>query len=135
MVSSNGNLSEDDRRKKAAIDRIVNVILDYKVDDYAEVLLDVYGRFEVLGQTSYMTYAPILTAVFGKAGLDIADVLGLNPREGTQLILKRLKEVKEERESQKIESENEKSYDTKRESLWFKFKIWFSTKILFRKNK
>lgn len=126
MAFFDNNLSDDEARKAAAVDRIVDVILDLGLDDYAQVLLDMYGRYEVLGQMSYMTMMPVMTAFFGKEGLDLSQVLGLTPREGSQMILDRLKMVKAEREK-------EKAYSPK-PSLWLTVKQWFLNKI-HRKNR
>lgn len=127
MSNRYSNLSSEERRKAAAVDRIVDVILDLGVDDYAEALFGMYGRWEVLGQTSYLYLAPIMTMFYGKEGVDMADVLGLNPREGSALILKRLKEVKAEREKEKL-------YSVEREVSKSGIKSWLSEKLLRRKK-
>jgi hypothetical protein len=121
------SLNDDERRKAAAVDRIVDTVLDLGLDDYAQVLLDMYGRYEVLGQMSYMTLAPVMAAFFGKEGLDLSQVLGLTPREGSQMILDRLKVVKAERQKEKTYS--------KQESLWPIIKEWFLNKIPHLKNR
>jgi len=121
------SLNDDEERKAAAVDRIVDTILDLGLDDYAQVLLDMYGRYEVLGQMSYMTLAPVLAAFFGKEGLDLSQVLGLTPREGSQMILDRLKVVKAERKK-------EKTY-AKQESMWPRVKEWFLERLPHRKNR
>jgi hypothetical protein len=121
------SLNDDERRKAAAVDRIVDTVLDLGLDDYAQVLLDMYGRYEVLGQMSYMTLAPVMAAFFGKEGLDLSQVLGLTPREGSQMILDRLKVVKAERQKEKTYS--------KQESLWPMIKEWFLNKIPYLKNR
>lgn len=126
---------EDERRRVAAVDRIVDTIIDLGIEDYADVLLEMYGRYEVLGQMSYMSFSPIAAALWGREGLDIAEVLALNPREGVDLILKRLKEVRAERERQKLYSEEVEPAKKEEDStsLWTKIKAWFSH-ILGRKN-
>ena len=88
------------------MDRLANLILDVKIDDYAESLLELYGRVEILGQTLYLTLAPFMGFIFGQDGIDISDALALNPREGSAFLLKRIKELKAQREKQSITSKN-----------------------------
>lgn len=121
MSSPNRYLPPEERRKAATVDRIVDVILDWGVDDYAEALLELYGRWEVLGQTSYLWLTPIASAFYGQEGLDVAELMGLTPREGSALVLKRLKEIKAEREKEKL-------YKQEKETVpfWFRIKSWLS---------
>ena len=122
MSSKYSKLSPDERRKADAVDRVVDIILDLGIDDYAEALLGMYGRWEILGQTSYVYITPIMTMFYGREGVDIAEVIGLNPREGSALILRRLKEVKAERIKEEL-------YDKEREIPRSGIMSWLSEKL------
>jgi hypothetical protein len=95
-----------DSRKIEIIDRIANLILDLNLDDYAAQMFEAYGSFEVLGQTAFVSITPIMTALWGVDGFDTAQLMALDPREGSTLIIKRLKELKAEREKEKVAGEN-----------------------------
>lgn len=96
----------DEKRRKEIIDRVAKIILDLKMEEFAEATFDMYGRFEVLGQSAYTYIAPYMAVFFGNDGLDAAEIFSLEPRQGSAMILERLRELKAERAKEKLERED-----------------------------
>lgn len=111
-------LSIDDEKKKEIIDRLAKTIIDLNMQDLAEIFFDMYGRPEIIGQMAFIEYAPLVAVLFGKDGLYASEILGLEPRVGSALILKRLRELKAEKEKEKL--------FRKEEPFTSKVKSWLS---------
>ncbi|MDQ1281373.1 MAG: hypothetical protein QG670_2638 [Thermoproteota archaeon] len=97
MADSSEDTYDEEKRKIAVADSIARLIMDTGMEDFAEHFFDVYGRIELIGQTAYLSWAPFLTMFWGDDGRLAANILGLEPKEGSKLILKQIEKVREER--------------------------------------
>ena len=113
---------DEERRKIELIDRVANLILDLGLEDFADQMFTQYGSLEILGQTAFVSVAPVLTALYGADGLDASKILALNPRDGSAIMIKRLKELKAERERLK----EMETITGGKKSFWSTIKSWFS---------
>jgi hypothetical protein len=119
-----------DPRKRMLMDRVANWVLDSKMEEYVTSFLELYGRVEILGQMAYLELVPILAAFYGKDGMDISDMLALNPREGTAYLQKRIREMKAEREKLSLPIEDGESSNDSSITSWFSEKFSWLLKRL-----
>ena len=115
---------DEERRNIELVDRVANIILDLGLEDFAEQMFTQYGSLEVLGQTAFVSVTPMLTALYGADGFDIAKILTLSPRDGSALMMKRLKELKVERKRLK----EMEPLTGEGKSFWSTINSWFSKK-------
>ena len=106
-------------REKELIEMAARWIVEHGLSDIAELLLTGYGTTGLLGTYAFIHFYPFARAFLQEHERELTELMTLNARENSRLIIERVKELEEERQRQKILGETIASpTESHRESYW-----------------
>ena len=103
-------------RQEYLIELAARRIVDLELEDLAEIILEgtkPFGPF--IGEMGFLTAYPSLVAFFGQGGHEFATMMGFNYTENAERILKRVRELRKEREEAR---KRERKLESKPEGSW-----------------
>ena len=100
-------------REKEMVERIARFIANSDIRDFLKIALKTYGLTNFFGNLGFMFSYPYATGLLGDFGQDFSELMGLNPVNSSQLILKRVEELEEEQKrAAEMETHNGKQAET-----------------------
>lgn len=84
------------KAEEELIDRAARLILEYDVNEFVMPLLEMYSRTIIIGTLAFQIFAP-WSMIMGQDVFNFVSMMGTNPKEFSNRLINRIKELEEEK--------------------------------------
>ena len=115
-------------REAELIEQAAQYIVRHDLEDFAQIALEGTAPFgDIVGELGFMMTFPLAVTFFNRAGADFVNMLGFNYQLNAEKILKRVEELKKEKELtlKKLEEQEKLMRQLRGEPEgWFNRLLW-----------